>query len=344
MNHFPVSLFLMLQVITEETENVSRCPTAKDFFREVRKSVYLCSMITPLSILIPTFNRECVELVRTLSQQGARIKDLCFEIVVLDDCSTDSRVKATNRAILQIPHCRLLELEANVGRTRIRNLLAQEAQYPTLLYLDSDVQIVHSDFIARYLEYAQDDVVCGGVCIRPSDVLAGKNLRYCYEMSCLQKFDVAHRQKHPYQGFRTTNFMVRREVMLTYPFNERIRRYGYEDVFWGKTLKAAHIGIFHIDNSVAVDDFEPNDVFLKKTDEGLRTLLPIADELSGYSLVVDYASMLARWHVAGLLRFLYRQVKPILMANLLGHTPSVVFYNVYRLGEFLLLQHKENRA
>ena len=81
MNHFPVSLFLMLQVITEETENVSRCPTAKDFFREVRKSVYLCSMITPLSILIPTFNRECVELVRTLSQQGRALRTFALKLL-----------------------------------------------------------------------------------------------------------------------------------------------------------------------------------------------------------------------------------------------------------------------
>ena len=51
------------------------------------------------------------------------------------------------------------------------------------------------------------------------------------------------RQQRPYQHFHTCNFVVSRDVMLTHPFDERFRRYGYEDVLFGKQLKQGKLQI-----------------------------------------------------------------------------------------------------
>ena len=78
-----------------------------------------------LSILIPTYNYDCMQLVDDLQAQALQA-GIEHEIIVADDASPDTIYKVANRAINDNPYCRLIELETNVGRARIRNLLAQE--------------------------------------------------------------------------------------------------------------------------------------------------------------------------------------------------------------------------
>ena len=62
--------------------------------------------------------------------QADAIPGLHYEVLVADDASTQSEVKAANRNIRQWDGCQLVELESNIGRARIRNFLAQQAKYP----------------------------------------------------------------------------------------------------------------------------------------------------------------------------------------------------------------------
>ena len=179
-------------------------------------------MIATLSIVIPTYNRECTTLVRPLQLQAENIDGLHYEVLVADDGSADSAVKQANRMIRDWDNCRLIELEQNIGRACIRNYLAREAKYPYLLFLDSDVQVVVPDYLSRYLRCKGDDVVYGGVCIVPNAELAAHNLRYRYELACEPRHSVERRKVSPYQGFRTSNFLMRRDVLLSHPFDERI--------------------------------------------------------------------------------------------------------------------------
>ena len=80
-----------------------------------------------LSILIPTYNDLCVNLVGNLHQQAEAV-GIMFEILVGDDGSTDTRVVADNKQIGQWEHCRYLIQPQNAGRAAIRNILAKEAQ------------------------------------------------------------------------------------------------------------------------------------------------------------------------------------------------------------------------
>lgn len=300
-------------------------------------------MIATLSIVIPTYNRECTTLVRSLQLQTENIDGLHYEVLVADDGSTDSAVKQANRMIRDWDNCRLIELEQNIGRACIRNYLAREAKYPYLLFLDSDVQVVVPDYLSRYLRCKGDDVVYGGVCIVPNAELAAHNLRYRYELACEPRHSVERRKVSPYQGFRTSNFLMRRDVLLSHPFDERIRHYGYEDVLFGRTLLAEGIPVKHIDNPVAVDDFESNEAFLNKTDEGLRTLLTLAPEMRDYTNILRCADKLHRWHVVTPLLLYYRIFGGCMRRNLTGTQPSVRLYNLYRLCNYLLLQQSKSR-
>ena len=112
-------------------------------------------MITSLSVLIPVYNRDCSQLVRALQRQAMRIEGLQFEILVADDGSSQEELKVANRAVNQWQGCRVVERSTNGGRAVIRNLLAKEARGEYLLFLDSNVSLLHDDFLLRYVEHGE---------------------------------------------------------------------------------------------------------------------------------------------------------------------------------------------
>ena len=209
-----------------------------------------------LSVLIPVFNCSCHDLVTALHELLCK-EAIQWEIIVADDGSDDEQMKAENRAICSLENVRLIEREVNSGRAKIRNFLASEAQYDRLLFLDGDNSLRNDKFISNYLAH-ETPVVYGGYDIIHDDSSLHSNLRYRYELKAEGNHSVAIRQQRPYQNFNTKNFLVNKEVMTRFPFDERFRHYGYEDVLWGKTLCDNGIAIKHINNPVTATDFETN--------------------------------------------------------------------------------------
>ena len=284
-----------------------------------------------LSILIPTFNDECYGLVSSLQQQAASL-GISYEIIVADDGSSDATVISRNRAINNLPHCRLIERQQNSGRAAIRNFLVQQSHYPWLLFIDSDMVVCREDFVKQYADIDDAQVVYGGVTIGK---VTRDNLRSIYEQSKEQEHTLAKRQQSPYSDFHTANFMIRREIMLNHPFDERFRYYGYEDVLLGKLLKEHEITIKHIDNPLSFEVFETNEAFVSKTEEGLRTLHRFRDELKDYSRLLDFVSQ--HKMLAIMAKYWHRIAAKWERHQLSGNTPSLTIFNLYRLGYYLQL-------
>ena len=289
----------------------------------------LPTIMQELSVLIPVYNSCC-------TPQVERLWKLCdkagihFEIIVADDGSSDPSV---NEPVNALPHCRLIIKGENSGSAATRNLLAQEAQYDWLLFIDADVDITHDDYIHRYIVCAEgNEVVNGGIAVGS---YKPHNLRWLYEKHAEPQHDTIHRQAMSHQEFRSTNFLIRRDVMLRCPFDERFKASGYEDVFFGRTLHRAQVRIIHIDNPVTMSSFEPNDRFMAKTERNLQTLHRFNKELKDYSGIIKWSRRLvphALW------RSVFRLLLPTLRRQLSGESPHLFLYHVYRIGYYMTLK------
>ena len=298
-------------------------------------------MIHELSILIPTRNDVCLPQVKTLQQLASQIDDLNYEILVSDDASDDQEALRQNAPINSLEHCSLVLRPENHGRAANRNFLAQQARFEWLLFLDCNVKIPNERFLPNYLESDQADVVNGGIFAEDDKALSRHNLRYQYEKKIEPQHVAEQRRNKPYQSFRTSNFMVRREVMLKHPLDETVPGYGYEDVLFGKTLCENGISIDNIDNPVVMTHFESNETYVSKVEEAMRTLHALRHELNGYSPLLNAVETLQKKHLTPLYRQFFHANARRIRNNLVGKTPSIRWLNLYKLGYYLSLPEAE---
>lgn len=302
-----------------------------------------------LSILLPSYNNVCVSLVQVLQRQadalrGKLDKPFRYEIIVADDCSTDAACIDANRVIGDMLHCRYLRMEQNVGRAQIRNVLISESRGDYVLLIDSDLFLCDDNYLYKYAT-STADVVYGGTRIggegfamvdneANTENLKG-NLRYIYEKKAEPSHRAAFRQLRPNQEISVCNLYARRDIMEAHPFDSRFKAYGYEDVLFGKRLAESGIEVTHIDNPVLINEFEPNSVFVKKTEEAIITLCRFEQDLEGYSNLKTKVTTLGRYIPLSLFRLWHRIMKNKEKRNLTGSKPSLLLFKLYKLGFFL---------
>lgn len=302
-----------------------------------------------LSILLPSYNNVCVSLVQVLQRQADALrgklgKPFRYEIIVADDGSTDAACIDANRVIGDMLHCRYLRMEQNVGRAQIRNVLISESRGDYVLLIDSDLFLCDDNYLYKYAT-STADVVYGGTRIggeglamvdneANTENLKG-NLRYIYEKKAEPSHRAAFRQLRPNQEISVCNLYARRDIMEAHPFDSRFKAYGYEDVLFGKRLAESGIEVTHIDNPVLINEFEPNSVFVKKTEEAILTLCRFEQDLEGYSNLKTKVSTLGRYIPLSLFRLWHRIMKNKEKRNLTGSKPNLLLFKLYKLGFFL---------
>ena len=302
-----------------------------------------------LSILLPSYNNVCVSLVQVLQRQadalrGKLDKPFRYEIIVADDCSTDAACIDANHVIGDMLHCRYLRMKQNVGRAQIRNVLISESRGDYVLLIDSDLFLCDDNYLYKYAT-STADVVYGGTRIggegfamvdneANTENLKG-NLRYIYEKKAEPSHRAVFRQLRPNQEISVCNLYARRDIMEAHPFDSRFKAYGYEDVLFGKRLAESGIEVTHIDNPVLINEFEPNSVFVKKTEEAILTLCRFEQDLEGYSNLKTKVTTLGRYIPLSLFRLWHRIMKNKEKRNLTGAKPSLLLFKLYKLGFFL---------
>jgi len=290
-----------------------------------------------LSILIPVYNYNIVTLVTQLYRQCTIIKDFKFEILVFDDGS--QLFHKENNYVNTLENCTYTILERNIGRSAIRNLLAQNANYENLLFLDADVQIISDTFILTYLDFISQknyEIVYGGIVYQSEKPNKNQRLRWIYGNK-RESLTAEKRSEQHYLSFLTLNFLIKKEVFKQVCFNENIPNLRYEDLLFSYDLMQAKISVVHIDNQVVHNGIETSDIFLNKTEDSLNGLKYL---LENHILPYDYARITKTYHYLKqrkLLYFIvsfYKITRSFLKNNLVSKTPSLFIYDLYRLGYF----------
>ncbi|MFT6708393.1 MAG: glycosyltransferase involved in cell wall biosynthesis, partial [Flavobacteriales bacterium] len=223
-----------------------------------------------LSILIPIYNETIGPLVKDLAEQGRGLLD--FEILCFDDGSEESFL-TLNKKLGSIPEVDYREMPTNLGRSKIRNVLADAAKGEYLLFMDCDSKVVKVDYLATYVKSLEaNTLLYGGRCYDPAPPQNPAHLfHWTYGIQREQQ-PVLARQAQPYHSFMTNNFLIPSSHFQQIRFDESLTQYGHEDTLFGMELKKRGIKMLHLENPLEHTGLESSEVFLDKTRKGIENL------------------------------------------------------------------------
>ncbi len=293
-----------------------------------------------LSVLIPIYNADVSNLVKQLHEQLIQT-GLPFEIICIDDAST-VHFEANNMLQL-IKEIRYDTLTNNIGRAAIRNQLALKANFDTLLFIDSDMQVLNSNFIANYLKaIGGHDVVYGGI-VYPSNISnKSHTLRWEYGRK-KEAISAELRLKDNYLSIKTCNLLIRKNVFLDIQFNESIQQYGHEDTLFCIELEKNGSNVLHIDNPLLHAGLEDADTYLQKVKMACKSLHFIAHSLLSKQernkiRLIYFYEKLDKMGLLVLMNIIYTMLEGKINKNLTSTKPSMLLLDYYKL----ICYHKLN--
>ena len=288
-----------------------------------------------LSILIPVYNWDVVDLVSALHDQCVR-SGIDFEIRCYEDGSTRAW-REKNYGLRSQDGVVYRVFEENIGRAAIRNRLAEDATQPFLLFLDCDSGLPDDQFIARYLENTVQGGILYGGRIYDSKPPENKKCRLHWQYG--QRRETAgasERQQFPYHRFMTNNFLIPRLVFGQVRFEERLKQYGHEDTLFGQQLQEHGIPIIHLDNPVIHRGLEEADIFLEKNRQAMENLCLLAAVYPKLQTqLLTTVAHLRLWNLKGLALIVLRGIFPLLKRNLLSSHPQLKALDLFKLYYFL---------
>lgn len=229
-------------------------------------------MINAFSILVPIYNFNVVPLVEQLLKLAQKTNKP-FEILLVDDFSAPE-FERQNQTLKTKKAVKYIALSENIGRSRIRNYLFENAQYEHCIILDCDVLLAKENFLNLYLEQLtkQNVVVGGHVYLAKPPTEKSKYFHWLYGRKIEVK-TISERQKNPYASFMTNSFAISKSLFNKLKFNESISEYGHEDTLFGLELKKRAIPIVQIYNPVVHLGLETETVFMQKQEKAIQNLV-----------------------------------------------------------------------
>ncbi|MDU8885371.1 glycosyltransferase family A protein [Yeosuana sp. MJ-SS3] len=283
-----------------------------------------------LSILIPTYNYNVYPLAKELAKQ-ALSAGINFELICIDDGSK-SVLNKKNSKINNIENCVFKELENNIGRSSIRNLLAKESKYNDLLFVDAGNFPESENFINNYIKIKNYDVISGGMFPLKRSPKKPYKLRWLYTKLRERK------------NLCSSNFLIKKEVMLKFPFDHTIKEYGYEDVLFFNQLIENNISILKIKNPVIHNADDDAESFVEKTEMAITNLMVLLNHKKLKKTVSSLSIKFYFLKKAGLTKpvaYMFNFLKPLLRKNFNSTYPSIFLFDFYRLGYMCLINQKK---
>jgi glycosyltransferase involved in cell wall biosynthesis len=190
------------------------------------------------SVVIPTYNRQPIleKCLRALEQQSfpSTTPVTGYEVIVVDDGSTDGTVDWLEEYATHFPHLQLYEQE-HLGPAAARNLGIQKSRGEIIIFIDSDLvvldQFIHSHAIGLMHGNRLDHKNQPPRCFTYGRVINTANFNHpTQEPYKITDFSAAY--------FATGNVAIPKHWLETAGlFDSRFQQYGWEDLELGVRLK-----------------------------------------------------------------------------------------------------------
>ena len=295
-----------------------------------------------LSILIPTYNYSVVNLVNQVHKQSLEAA-IEFEIIVVDDFSSDLLIIEQNNEIIKLGFCQYIKNEKNIGRTASRNLLANKAKYKSLLFLDADVLPKSTNFINNFniKENKNYQIIFGGVCYSETKPERNQILRWKYGKEREAK-SLKERLIEPY-FIISASLLIKKDVFISTNSNNT-NTYGL-DILFSNNLKTTNINVRHIDNPVYHLGLETNQTFIKKSLEAVNTTLKLEEnnliDNNLRPLQKSYLK-LKKLRLINTFSIFISLFKKIMERNFHSENPNLFWFDLYRLQYFIKIKTKKS--
>jgi len=301
-----------------------------------------------LSILIPIYNYDVTSLVSALLKQFSK-SDIPFEILCFDNDSEEF-YQNQNMQINTWPNSTYKLLKKNVGRSRIRNLLADEALYDWLLFLDADVLPVSQFFLDKYISLIKNTgldnktlTAYGGIKYYDKKPSKNRILRWIYGKD-REEIDINERLQHPDQYFSSANFLINKLFFNKFRFDESINKYGYEDILLAYEIRRKGFDIDQLDNPVYHLGLDLNEVFIEKTRKAVENIWYLNQcgkiETESQKLLRIFQKC-KKYGICIILGKSYNPLKKLFVKQLTSENPSLFIYDLYKLVYLSYYSHNQ---
>jgi len=283
-----------------------------------------------LSILIPTYNQNILKLVTELHRQAVE-QFANFEIIVLEDGSTQNVEE--NKKANDLEFCKQVVLSLNIGRSAVRNKLAELAKYQHLLFIDCDAEVCSPYYIERYLSFCNEEcIVIGGTAYSENETNPNYSLRLKYGR-IREARSAQDREKN---NFATFNFLISKNIFNRIQFDESIRGYGHEDMLFGHQLHMEGYEFIQIENPLIHNGLDDNATFILKTEEATRNLYLLFKTgkypfLQNESKLLRSLSKIQKFGLTKIFAFKFDVLKSLMRNRLSVSSPSLLLYDLYKV-------------
>ena len=294
-----------------------------------------------LSILIPVYNYSLEVLLNSLLKEVSTIHHNC-EIMVLDDCSTDTNLAFKNEAFCLKNSIVYLKNDVNQGRTVTRQKIAKVAKYDYLLFLDSDTKPASENFVQNFIDQINNqDIICGGITYENDNQKKSIMLRWKYGHQRESK-PFIERNKKPYLSVISACFLIKKELFLSISSSLLDNNYGM-DVLFAYEMEKRNLIVEHINNPVLHLGLENNLDFIAKTEMAMDTIIRLqkANRIpKGYRPIQKKLLLLEKLKIDRLFIFCITKLKKVIFQNLNSKNPSLFLFDIYRLYCLCLRNNK----
>lgn len=210
-----------------------------------------------LSIIMPTYNRAR-DLRRTLQAYEHQWGTGSFEIIVVDDDSTDDTQSILQSYVPQRFTLRFERMERNSGQGQARNRAIPLAQAPLVMFVGDDI-LPEAGFVEGHLaahrRYTGTETAILGRMDWPQDLPQNTLMKHIDGIGA-QQFSFYYlkaEQEYDFRHFYTSNISLKRSLLYRIDdwFDPAFTMYGYEDAELGYRLSKLGMRIRYSDVPVA---------------------------------------------------------------------------------------------